>query len=368
MKIALMTYYNNGSYGAALQAFALQRCLKKMGHEVAFISYLNQWPPRLKMFDLIKSRSPWAIYRKLLGRGQCYFTDNFAQTFFQKTQRIYQREKDLIEKPPLADVYICGSDQIWNPWTYEVNKQFDASYFLNFGSDTTRRIAYAPSFGRAILPRGFEKKIKPLLKRFDRIGVREKSAIALVQNLTGCAVSQVLDPTLLLSAEDYTVITNCSGKRYKGGGVYYILGTAKEIVFPSLQKLKKLINKRGSFISPPYLSLFGRCDTRYPSVTEWLKIISNADFVLTDSFHGVVFSILFERPFIVLQRAGGVYGRNDRLFNLLDMLGLQERSLQGYDPVKIERLYMSPIDWKFIRNRLNHERTVSMRFLNEALT
>ncbi len=365
MRIGVLTYYRNGSYGAALQAYALQTYLKKAGYESELIRYIHQWPPPLTLWQFVRSRSLQSIYGKCMSLYQRWITGRFASQYLIETDCIFTSKRQLEKAPPDFDAYICGSDQIWNPWSFEADGFFDETYFLDFvKSSYALKISYAASFGRAELPLGYSEKIEPLIKDFSSIGVREESALGIIESF-GKHAEKVLDPTLLLDRLDYLAL-HAGGVQSESGLVSFILGSDKSFYLPACEKLAALMHKPIDFICPQ-LYLPKNVKSRYPSVAQWVELIRNADFVLTDSFHGTVFSIIHERPFLVLMRSGGVSGRNDRLLSLLSSLGLQNRVVFELDFDAIESIYKKDVDWTAVRSRLESERKKSMFFLEQAL-
>lgn len=366
LKIGTLTYYNNGSYGAALQAFALQEVLTRRGHEVQIIRYARQWPPPLPLTAYLRSRSPQSLYAKLCGLKQRRATNRFRLRHLKETPRAYYTADALRQAPPACAAYVCGSDQVWNPWTYEANGRFDTAYFLDFGQKNTIKVAYAPSFGRADLPGGYANAVRPLLQRLDAISVRERSAITLVKKVAGRDAQLVLDPTLLLAGNDYEPLTPAPRSSERTSRlVVFLLGSERSLYLPVYTELRQRLGD-GHFCFPP-LDLLRHCRPCYPSVNEWLGIIRCAAFVLTDSYHGTAFAILHERPFIVLQRPGGTSGRTDRLYSLLAELGLQHRIVSRFDADTLGWLCAERIDWTDVRSRIHERREKSLRFLDAAL-
>lgn len=367
MRIGLITYYKNGSFGAALQAYALQRYLTRCGHDVPLIQYCSQWPPPTRLRDYLRCRSPSSLYMRLMERYEQRVVAQFAGAFLKETEMAYRSLAELRANPPSCDLYLCGSDQIWNPWVFETSGSFDSAYFLDFGPVDTPRCSYASSFGRAVLPAGFAERIQPLLMRLKHVSVRELSAVRIVRQLIGREVSQVLDPTLLLGPSDYSVLAGqmkCS--KTSGGLVTFIIGSDPSLYVPVLQAIRTQLGSNTACLFP-VARLLGKGRARYPSVAGWLAHIQQSEFVLTDSYHAVVFAILYKRPFAVLLRSGGTAGRNDRLLSLLSLLGLESRMISDCNSQVVDNVIQTAIDWDHICRQLDRLREQSVAFLSKAL-
>lgn len=218
MKIAILTFiWTSDNYGQLLQAYALQRYLKNLGHNVFFIRYQMgriSFREQLRFFryDPIKRikhfSSLLSIKRKhqesQFKKNNPRFFDEFRNRFFEFSPQQYTTIKQLRKNPPEADVYICGSDQIWNMSVFENAR----AYFLDFGSTSVRRIAYAASFGKKDIQKPFSKFIKPMLSRFNAISVRESSGKDICSKAGYTTSTKVVDPTFLLRVEDYKVLLN----------------------------------------------------------------------------------------------------------------------------------------------------------------
>lgn len=367
MRIGLITYYNNGSFGATLQAYALQKYLARCGHDVPLISYRRQWPPATRMRDYLRCRTPSALYLRVIERYGRRVVSQFAGKFLKETEETYASLEELRAVPPKCDMYLSGSDQIWNPWVFETKGSFDSAYFLDFGPTDALRCSYASSFGRAVLPLGFAEQIQPHLKRLKYVSVRESSAIGIVQQLIGGEVTQVVDPTLLLEPSDFAVLAGRGSETDASGGlVTFIIGSEPSLYVPVLRTVKATLKSRTTCLFP-VTWLLGKGRARYPSVAGWLDCIRQADFVLTDSYHAVAFAILYQRPFAVLQRSGGASGRNDRLLSLLTLLGLQSRIISEFNGHAVGELVRAGIDWEYVHRHLGRLRERSFSFLSKAL-
>jgi len=264
------------------------------------------------------------------------------------------------------DAVVVGSDQTWRP-CYSPNIE---NFFLDFiDCDSIKRYAYASSFGvdNWEFTKEQTERCAALAKKFDVISVREKSGIDLCRNHLGVKASHVLDPTLLLQKDAYEALF-IDKKLPRRSGVYtYILDDAQwkarvvETVTRSFGK-KTYSNQPKCNLSD--LSSSNLSDYEMPSIEGWLQGFFDADFIVTDSFHGTVFSVIFEKPFISLINAGR---GATRFFSLADELGVQDRILEKHDEESIKNLIETPVDFEQVRSRLGALRKTSEDALFEML-
>lgn len=376
--IGILTFHWGTNYGGVLQSYALQTYLEKAGYETYIINY----KPRRYNKSIFGLIAPvrfiyFLALLKNVFRGKIrilssfkvvfmeYLSDyikeakieRFRSNYLNETQH-YNSIDDLKKNPPEFDVYICGSDQIWNPFfTTKGEGKPTATYFLGFGNASVKKIAYAASFGCEEYPEDAKNIAKDYVKKFTAVSVREKSGLSIVKDF-GFENPVILpDPTLLLSASDYLHIFNGLDKTNMTGAFsYFLRGVNNDIL--SLEKFIKKTHKMYSSdgIFKPY------------SIEEWLSAIYNAALVLTNSFHGVVFSIIFHKPFIVLLSSEDSSKMNDRFYTLLSKLNLHDRIITSFDEEIASRLINSSIDWTLIDNDISSLRMQSQSFFNEHLS
>lgn len=331
--VAIMTYWEyNDNYGQILQAYALSYFIKKLGLHARLIKYhhLSDTTTKLSMARRLKSfiYRPGQFLKGLTYRVKhlfknrnsvsCPCADSFI-TF--KSHHLdwtddYQTYLELKANPPADDYYICGSDMIWAESAYMPNP-----FFLNFGSHA-KKIAYAPSFGRKSISKIFKNEIKPLLSYFTAVSVREASGIEICKSAGRNDAVHVPDPTLLLSREDYLKIEEPidTPKDYIFA---YLLGESSKLYMPMIIKTAddnnlKIIFRNaqgGDNLHPQTLASPG----------QWLSLIKNARHVFTNSFHGVIFSIIYRKPFTFLPLTGKGASSNERVVSILSALNLNSR-------------------------------------------
>ncbi|GHC04807.1 polysaccharide pyruvyl transferase family protein [Cerasicoccus arenae] len=366
-KIRIITYHHPANFGAALQAYGLQQAIAKMGYEVSFIDYR---PDHLtKGGGLIWPRDRWSrranlinvylrvmhLRKQLMGDGgKTKKFEEFHRTHLRIEGTTYDNLQDLKARPPEGDVYVCGSDQIWN-----ASEQFgiDPAYFLDFGSAEVKRISYAASFGRPyVLPR-FQEETARLIKPLDAISVREKSAVPLVQGLCGRLAEWSPDPTLLVDDGYPLAIEPDSDKDY----IFSYTLRSREFV---QQIEEKVASQTGfSVISPE--TLHERKERIGP--LEWLGYLKNARFVITNSYHGTLFSIIFRKPFFFVGLQGKKNSFNERSLSLLERLNCTDRFVSSDNEVDLSALAAQEIDYERIHAAVAIWRSDAQKYLKDAI-
>lgn len=377
MKIGILTLPLHTNYGGILQAYALQTVLERMGHEVEIIKWEKKiftgFPfykrPFIYAKRLLKHEELYREYREQ--QESCIVYEHLQESIDRmihfSTQMIHNKMM-LVEycNKTQFDAIVVGSDQVWRK-SYETKSFFEKflpsnkfpnldTYFLDFVSLLDRRpqlLAYAASFGVEYeeLDKSEVEHYGNLAKRFDIISVREQQAVNMIQNAYKWRedISWVLDPTMLLSADDYKCLySQAAIKPEKPYLLYYVLDSTLEKT-SLMHLLARELSLNVISVSPNSQS--GNIRERVlPSVETWLSYFLTADFVLTDSFHGMVFSILFKKPFYVM---GNKKRGLARFTSLLEMLGLEDRLILNLsESVKLER----NIDWNHVSRVLSDYR------------
>lgn len=365
MKIAILTQPLHNNYGGLLQNFALQNILKQLGHVPVTIDIpytLPKWPFHIRILKYV-----WRLIKKVHGDRSILFCDlkrqwkfmnhpgkeqmRFINSYINRMCVIGGLNKVFCDQNKF-DAYIVGSDQVWRP-------RFSPC-FLNFFLDFTegikvKRISYAASFGTDkwegepyLTP-----QITALINNFDAISVREKSGIELCKSLFGAEAQWVLDPTLLLHKDVYDeLLSNCERPIDKSYLAIYALD-----INSTIDTMIKTICKERNLI-PLYIGQ--RSSKGFPSIESWLKGIFCSDYVLTDSFHGTVFSIMAHRPFTTVVNSGR---GASRLESLLGVLGLMDRLSVNGNCFMVNKT----IDYNSVDKRLVIYQKNSMQFLKQSL-
>lgn len=323
MKIGIFTFMQS-NYGAVLQATALRLFLvKEMGADVEVVNFTTD--AHLADNKIIKKRSSnWARniyylffsclrYKSLNLRKKR--TEAFKEKYLNLTKR-YATVKEVIDNPPFEDVYITGSDQVFNP-----GKNYMPVYYLGFDKKRSKKIAYAPSFGISVFSDDFQKDITPFLNDFDSLSCREENGASFISRIINKPVPTVLDPVTLLSKEDWDSIA--VSPKYDNDYIFiYNLNGGYDLV----NYAKKLKEETGLRI----ICLASNITHRYNvdlqlydlGPAEFLGYIKNARYVITDSFHGTMFSLIFEKKFSTYISTPST---SSRIINILTILGLKER-------------------------------------------
>lgn len=371
MKIGIITIHKINNYGSVFQAYALQNVCQKLGHNAEIIDY--QFPNEFQRSVGIKSaavkiRKKETIVKYLYAFGlfkQHKGIANFVRKYQHLTDKEYNNPNELAVTPPIYDVYLTGSDQIWNP-NYCSG---DPSFFLDFAPEGKKRVAYAASFGVSALGNEYAIKFSEYLKKYAAIGVRENSGVKLVEELTNRKDTEiVLDPTLLLNKDDWQKIAVQQRLVKEKYILCYYLNYSFDS-FPYVDELAKHVQKITGYkvvkvARPP--KNFYESNTYHPvgaSPEEFLALVRDAELVLTTSFHGTAFAVNFEKPLfsVVASRKSG----DSRQISLLNNVGLTDRVIEmGESFPSLEHLacdYTEPA--KKLENLRNH----SINFLKTAL-
>lgn len=382
MRIGIVTFWqSDDNYGQQLQCWALQRYLKKLGHESFLIRYLYKesvWRKWLKIMvktALIYPLLGWWRHRDIRRmeavnrvKNEVRRFEEFRNSHINQTQRIYGTLKELRQDPPVADVYIAGSDQIWHPVL--LRRKDDRVFWLDFGEDKVRRIAYAVSYGVDEWPSGLQAELSRRLPRFDALSVREGSGVSICQ-AAGKEAVHVLDPTLLLSKDDYlSLMEDIPGKSSPYMYIYSINISKKEDIrwselrgFAEREGLSLIVTPASGYL--PGRELFEGVEYCYATIPEWLSLIRYSGFVVTTSFHGVVFCICFHKPFIYFPLLGTHAKGNSRVLNLLSKLSLSDNVWKASGD--FERIYNLLVDWDKVEELLAPLRDKSTSFLKQVL-
>ncbi len=369
MRIGVLTLPLHNNFGGILQAYALQKVLKDFGHNVVLIdkSRYVSLGPWYKRYPIYIKRG---INRFIFGKNIIVKADveqnrflktiaKYTEPFIEKhIRRVYTKDFSNIRERDF-DVLIVGSDQVWRP-QYFFSKIENA--YLEFAKEwRIKRIAYAASFGTEEWEYTEEQTNNnaALLTKFNVVSVRESSAVQLCNDNFGVKAEQVLDPTMLLCKEDYIELFKDYNAAQSDGNLFcYILdeGEEKKSIIDCVAKEKGL---KPFYVNSRYEDLDAPLEERIQQpIEKWLRAFFDAEFVITDSFHACVFSIIFNKPFIV-------YGNRERglaRFNsLLSIFGLEERIVSTKE--EATKAISKPINWEKVNESHRQWKEKSMSFL-----
>lgn len=386
MRIGIVTYWSSSdNYGQQLQCFALQKYLIGLGHDAYLIKYMptSHIPLWRRIARSVKYRLLVSSEQKEKDRNTKLISERnkllncsrgfkeFRDKYIKSTEIVYRNIKELRNNPPAADIYICGSDQVWNN---SLSDPETAGWFLDFGKPTVKRVSYAASIGRDIDSSEINRFTK-YLKNFNAISVREQKAYALCHKLGFDKSIIAIDPTLLLNSSAYDSIeidsdgTDVAGKPYVF--IYTLnIRTAEEIYWDDFQKI---IAKDGlqirSVSSSGYLparELLPGVQNEQATIPEWLSLIKHSEYVITTSFHGVVFCLLYHKPFYAVLLQNEYSKGNDRITSLLESLHLANLIVSNSESLK--QINFENIDWIEVDAMIALLRQKSTHFIDDILS
>lgn len=379
MKIGIITILKVNNYGAELQAYATQAVLKKLGYDAEIIDYLFYKHPKHKKtkasaplftFPFVCKLKEWlypkiSALKSLPNHAAFDCREKRFDDFHKENTSLsptYYSIDELYSAHLDYDVYVTGSDQVWNPGIYSSI----APYFLTFAPKGKKRIAYASSFGVEQIPVYAINYYKEWLRAYDAIGVREKNALKLVEDIANVKATLVLDPTLLLTKNDWDKVSKPVIPEIRGN---YIL-LYELTPCPYILELAYYLSKNKGLRIVRICKDAHKQDKGHNIINiidagpaEFLSLFSGASLIITNSFHGTAFSINFQKDFytvLPLRKKN-----NSRQRSLLELFGLTERLIMESSPLP-DALKMN-IDYTYANQRLNEERNKSIHYLQHAI-
>lgn len=363
MKIGIVTFHCSYNYGSVLQAYALQKFLSRYFTEVQVIDYKSR---NFNIYKLIRKKS--LVDVNLLKSDLKYLKKNmirkknfwsFIHNEIPLSNRSYTYRDDLrddLEQLNLEyDAFICGSDQIWNA---VCTGGLDPVFFLHFANKEKKKIAYAPSLAHNNFSHDVEIQLAEYIKALDAVSIREKSGKNILERLGIENVSVVLDPTMLLDADDYLCISNSKFCEKKYIFVYMLENDNESLIYYAKQLSKKnripiyYIHKNTIFPTEFAINYYG-C-----SPYDFLSLIKNSTYIVTNSFHATVFSILFKKQFVTFKTEKSY----SRMVDLLDTLLLSNRLF--HDNIEID----TKINYDSVLKKLELMKKPSIDFLINSLS
>lgn len=377
MKIGILTLPLHTNYGGILQAYALQQVLQGMGHEAMVIDEEKQFHFSLKR--RIEMYVKGKVKRLLQGKNAIiYSPEYYKQLWAARTRYTGQFVSEHIVRRVVKDVseisegefdaFVVGSDQIWRARYAQPFPGVGNAFLLFSKGWDIKRISYAASFGTDNWEYNKSDTVNcsMMAQAFDAISVREASGIMLCREYLGVDAQQNIDPTLLLDADDYVKLVKRNTPQSPGTLMCYALDQGKEVedIVSCIAKEKMLTPFYANSQTENHrLTLEERVQ---PPVEQWLQGFRDAEFVVTDSFHACIFSILYRKPFVVI---GNKCRGMTRFESLLQIFGLEERLVSSYEDykLKVEEL-LQPIDYEPVYRILAEKRGEAIKFLEEALS
>lgn len=370
-KVGIVTLVGYFNYGNRLQNYALKRSIEKIGYEVESLTFEDtegfltfESDDNYNVYKRIKDKSVDELFKTVLKRTvnkfkRYKFRKELQETEEIRTKKFKEFTDNLLNEVEFSktevskyDYFVVGSDQVWNPNYIKNQPQF----FLPFG-EKNQKISYAASFGISELDEKVELIYKDYLNEFSNISVRENEGANLVREMIGVDVPVVLDPTLLLNAEEWEEISSRAYNRPSEDYLltYFLGGPTPE----TRKKLEKLAKEKNMTIIN--LGDITERETYETGPSEFLDYINNASAFFTDSFHGVVFSIIFQTPFVVYERQSFGPSMYSRIETILDNFNMRNREANGFN----EDIFS--MDFSGTYEVLEREYNKSIDYLKEAL-
>lgn len=363
-KVGILTLPIRNNYGGIIQLVALYHFLESKGFHPVWIEK-NQWYSSLKgnIIKLLEKNPLYRIYDPK-DFAKINFLHKqirpFLESYLPNRTRPIHNEAQLKEETQDIGAFVVGSDQVWR---LEYVKDNYPTYFLDFVPQEKIKIAYAASFGKDYWEGGEEsvQRISKLLKKFDLVTVREDKGVEVCKNTFGYPnAHHVLDPTFLPERSFYEKLITSINFDKKTELFNYVLDPTPN----SSQVVEKIAKQKQLKINKIYLNENRFSKNTTSLIENWLAHFYHADFVVTDSFHGMVFSIIFNKPFIVF---GNKERGLTRFTSLLKLLDLEERLIDANDATDIEPLLNKPIDYTYVNQKLHEWRACSAELLLEKL-
>lgn len=353
MRVGIITYNRVWNYGAALQCVALYNKLSELGHDVYVVDYHPRYAQHTFVYQnpFIKAREGWSYNREgsfakrvkgavrwFCGGVLSYTTVNKRKVISAKFNhfvenntkltRKYHSEKMIKKNPPGMDVLVCGSDQIWNP--IATRGVLDSVYYLQFGGENIRRVAYAASACK-LIPEKFENELKEYLSKFDFISLRENDKVEALSKISSKRIGTCIDPTLLYDAQFYCKheipVVGLENRKYI---LTYFLGMSEMSTRKYVETYLGLVDEdisSDTLIVDMSSETTGKNNMFLDEIGpgEFLWLINHSEYVITNSFHAMVFSILYHKNFLVLPRDN----MNSRVVELSERLGVQNKLISS---------------------------------------
>lgn len=356
MKTFTVTFHHTTNYGATLQAYALQRKLKSLGHE----NILFEYPESNRYYSRIPFSKPkqalvslYFNFTKFIRKEEHTRLRDSFRNFKKKNMnlsRVFESVEDLRNNPPEVDYLITGSDQVWN---MNSNPKFKEAHFLDFGKKNTKRFSYAASIEKLNYTKEQKDYANNILATYKGISVREQSAKEYLESFTDYKTEVVLDPVFLLTKEEW--ITIAKPPRIKEPYIlcYQVL---------SNKNMQKVVNKLSKDTGYPIVSICNgthkwiKSDHTFFDVSpeEFIGLYDNANIIVTSSFHGTAFGLIFNKPTYSLIKNVS----SNRASDLLNKLEVSEFLISSADDLPEPK-----IDKELLNNNLNRERNKSIDFI-----
>lgn len=376
-KIGMLTFYSEYNYGAMLQAYALQTKIKELGYSAEFIRFFDrkfkeEKPTNTicrvkKILKNLKSVE-FSIKKYIINRhiGECKYSlfDDFVERYISTSRNAYYSLEDLKKADNEYDAFVTGSDMVWS----DIGQNLDA-YFLTFASEG-KRISYAPSLtGRENETVEQREQYKNWINRIDFLSCREKYGVNYISNITGRKAKQVVDPTLLIEKEVWKEKFHIEKRHGQPYILCYMFRGIKKAMLKKIKYYAKENNLRIIFIpmsvQETLYDLKNGSDASY-GPKEFVELFYNASYVVTNSFHGLLFSLIMNKPFSLIHRGKGNewLKHEERMTNILSLLDIENCFVNESD---FDMNLNWDIDYNIINSKISELRRDSLDYLSNAL-
>lgn len=369
MKIKLVSIHSAHNYGSVLQAYALQEKLKEYSNDVQIIDYRpNYFETQYKMFSIkVYKRYKGSLSKilhfgwRILRWGNRYKKyrkfENFIKNNYSLTRK-YTSYQQLVKDTPEADVYFSGSDQIWNT---DITEGFDKTYYLEFAKEEKIKASYAASLGRKEIDGKYEEEYKDAFNKLNYIAVREEQAKKELEKYTDKNIWVTIDPTLLHEKQVWNHIATKSKIQIKEKYIFvYILEENEEFV--------KIVNKLSQYLNLKVISISKKRRFENEEIyseagpEDFINFFKNAEFVITNSFHGTVFSLIYEKRNCIVPHLK----TGERMCNLMRKVGLEERIIKSVEQLDLEKITQA-IDYEEVKKQIESERKKAEDYIKTVL-
>lgn len=362
-KVGIFTFHESLNFGALLQAYALQKAIEKLDCDVTIIDYHSRKKAYAYTWKYSANKTWKQNIISLLSIGfyskRIKYTENYSNRFLAVSKTEYT--EDNLEEIEQADTkFVCGSDQVWNLY----NTKEDWTYFLPFVEKRESRIAYGASTGVTEVENKYRERFIAEVRKFGSVSVRGKQEAAMIKEYCSMEPQIVLDPTLLLRVSDWNKVES-AWKQSKKYIFLYTLGWGRK----ALESVKKIaLQEKLPVVVPVFdiKSYFISIKYGFQGVVlspqDYLAAVRHAECVFTDAYHGIIFSIVYHKPFWVLPKKEQ-HDTGSRIDDFLEMTGLMERKLSGIDGFNSQKA----INYQEIDRILDKEKKHSISYLQKSL-
>lgn len=369
MKIGIVSIHSAHNYGSVLQAYALQEELKKFSDDVEIINYRPKYfEEKYKMFSIGIYSNYKGIFNKIIHLAwrtlmiKSRYTkykkfENYIKNRYNLTKK-YSTYEELKKENFDYDAVFCGSDQIWNT---DITEGFDKTFYLGFCDNKVIKASYAASVARKEIDYKYEEEYKKYISRLDFIALREESSKDIIQKYTEKPVMVTVDPTLLHKKEKWDEIAKESKLNLEDKYILvYVLEDNKEMV--------KIVNNIAEYLGLKVISVSKK--KRFNNETilsdvgpeDFVKLFKNAEFVITNSFHGTVFSLLYEKKNCIIPHKT----RGTRMIDLMKKVGLENRIISDYSELNLIEINKD-IDYNLVNQKIENERKIAEEYIRNVL-